>query len=55
MLKALRDALAEVKRGVIKILDLLSQYPDITRERLAREVGRMCYSAVTSRRQRITL
>ena len=47
MLKALRDALAEVKRGVgkgvvksvVKILDLLKQYPDITRERLAREVG----------------
>ena len=47
MLKALRDALVEVKRGVgkgvvksvVKILDLLKQYPDITRERLAREVG----------------
>ena len=47
MLKALRDALVEVKRGVgkgvvksvVKILDLLKQYPDITMERLAREVG----------------
>ena len=47
MLKAVRDALMEVKRGVgkgvvksvVKILDLLKQYPDITRERLAREVG----------------
>ena len=47
MLKALWDALVEVKRGVgkgvvksvVKILDLLKQYPDITRERLAREVG----------------
>ena len=47
MLKALRDTLVEVKRGVgkgvvksvVKILDLLKQYPDITRERLAREVG----------------
>ena len=43
MLLALRDALAEVKmsvgKGVVKILDLIAQYPDITRERLAREVG----------------
>ena len=47
MLTALRDALAEVKRGVgkgagkgvVKILDLQKQYPDITRERLAREMG----------------
>jgi hypothetical protein len=26
-------------KDVVKILDLLSQYPDITRELLAREVG----------------
>ena len=47
MLLALRDALVEVKRSVgkgvvksvVKILDLIAQYPDITRERLAREVG----------------
>lgn len=43
MLVALRDALAEVKmsvgKGVGKILDLIAQYPDITRERLAKEVG----------------
>ena len=26
-------------KSVVKILDLLKQYPDITRERLAREVG----------------
>ena len=35
--------MAEVKRsvgkGVAKILDLIAQYPDITRERLAKEVG----------------
>ena len=47
MLVALRDALAEVKRSVgngvvksvVKILDLIAQHPDITRERLAKEVG----------------
>ena len=47
MLLALRDALVDVKRSVgkgvvksvVKILDLIAQYPDITRERLAREVG----------------
>ena len=47
MLVALRDALVEVKRSVgkgvvksvVKILDLIAQYPDITRERLAKEVG----------------
>ena len=47
MLTALRDALVVVKKSVgkgvvksvVKILDLLKQYPDITRERLAREVG----------------
>ena len=47
MLLALRDALAEVKmsvgkgvvKSVVKILDLIAQYPDITRERLAKEVG----------------
>ena len=47
MLLALRDALAEVKmsvgkgmvKSVVKILDLIAQYPYITRERLAREVG----------------
>ncbi len=47
MLLALRDALVDVKRSVgkgvvksvAKILDLIAQYPDITRERLAREVG----------------
>ena len=47
MLVALRDALIEVKRSVgkgvvksvVKILDLIAQYPDITRERLAKEVG----------------
>ena len=40
---AIQDALVDVKRsvgkGVVKILDLIAQYPDITRERLAREVG----------------
>ena len=44
---AIQDALAEVKmsvgkgvvKSVVKILDLIAQYPDITRERLAREVG----------------
>lgn len=47
MLVALRDALVDVKRSVgkgvvksvVKILDLIAQYPDITRERLAKEVG----------------
>ena len=47
MLLALRDALVGVKRSVgkgvvksvVKIIDLIAQYPDITRERLAREVG----------------
>ena len=47
MLLALRDALVDVKRSVgkgvvksvVKILDLVVQYPDITRERLAKEVG----------------
>ena len=47
MLVALRDALVEVKKSVgkgvvksvVKILDLIVQYPDITRERLANEVG----------------
>ena len=47
MLLALRDALVDVKRSVgkgvvksvVKILDLIAQYPDITRERLAKEVG----------------
>ena len=47
MLLALRDALVDVNRSVgkgvvksvVKILDLIAQYPDITRERLAREVG----------------
>jgi Fic family protein len=47
MLLALRDALVDVKRSVekgvvksvVKILDLIAQNPDITRERLAREVG----------------
>ena len=42
-----RDALLAVKRSVgkgvvksvVKILDLIAQYPDITRERLAKEVG----------------
>ena len=28
-----------VVKSVVKILDLIAQYPDITRERLAREVG----------------
>lgn len=28
-----------VGKGVVKILDLVAQYPDITRERLAQEVG----------------
>ena len=43
MLVALRDALVAVKKsvgkGVVKILDLVVQYPEITRERLAQEVG----------------
>jgi len=47
MLTALRDALQTVNKSVgkgvvksvVKILDLIGQYPDITRERLAREVG----------------
>lgn len=43
MLVALRDALLAVKRSVgksvVKILDLIAQFPDITRERLAKEVG----------------
>lgn len=47
ILLALRDALVDVKRSVgkgvvksvVKIFDLIAQYPDITRERLAREVG----------------
>ena len=47
MLVALRDALLAVKRSVgkgvvksvVKILDLIAQYPDVTRERLAKEVG----------------
>ena len=47
MLVALRDALVAVKKSVGKsvvksvgkILDLIAQYPDITRERLAAEVG----------------
>lgn len=47
MLVALRDALVEVKKSVgkgvvksvVKILDLVAQFPDITRERLAKEVG----------------
>ena len=47
MLVALRDALLEVKKSVgkgvvksvVKILDLVAQFPDITRERLAKEVG----------------
>ena len=42
-----RDALLAVKRSVgkgvvksvVKILDLIAQYPDVTRERLAKEVG----------------
>ena len=42
-----RDALLAVKRSVgkgavksvVKILDLIAQYPDITRERLAKELG----------------
>ena len=28
-----------VVKSVVKILDLIAQYPDITRERLAKEVG----------------
>ena len=44
---AIQDALVDVKRSVgkgvvksvVKILHLIAQYPDITRERLAREVG----------------
>ena len=47
MLTALRDALVAVKKsvgkGVVKsvgkILGLLKEYPDMTRERLAAEVG----------------
>lgn len=47
MLVALRDALVAVKKSVgkgvvksvVKILDLVAQYPEITRERLAQEVG----------------
>lgn len=47
MLVALRDVLVDVKRSVgkgvvksvVKILELIAQYPDITRERLAKEVG----------------
>ena len=47
MLIALRDALVGVKKSVgkgvvksvVKILDLIAQYPDITQERLAMEVG----------------
>ena len=47
MLVALRDALVTVKKSVgkgvvksvVKILDLVAQYPEITRERLAQEVG----------------
>ena len=47
MLTALRDALVAVKKslgkGVVKsvgkILELLKEYPDMTRERLAAEVG----------------
>ena len=42
-----RDALLAVKRSVgkgvvksvVKIFDLIAQYPDVTRERLAKEVG----------------
>ena len=44
---AIQIALVDVKRSVgkgvvksvVKILDLIAQYPDITRERLAREFG----------------
>ena len=47
MLVALRDALLVVKKSVgkgvvksvVKILELIAQYPDITREWLAKEVG----------------
>ena len=47
MLVALRDALVTVKKSVgkgvvksvVKILDLVAHYPEITRERLAQEVG----------------
>ena len=43
MLTALRDALVVVKKsvgkGVVKILELLKEFPEITRERLAAEVG----------------
>lgn len=47
MLAALRDALTDVKKrvgkgvvkSVVKILGLVVQYSDITRERLAQEVG----------------
>ena len=47
MLAALRDALVAVKKsvgkGVVKsvgkILELLKEFPDMTRERLAAEVG----------------
>lgn len=39
MLVALRDALMTVKKSVGKILELLSEFPEITRESLAAEVG----------------
>lgn len=39
MLVALRDALMTVKKSVEKILELLSEFPEITRESLAAEVG----------------
>ncbi len=43
MLTALRDALLAVKKSVGKsagkILELLKEYPDMTRERLAAEVN----------------